>query len=116
MKVNTSHTLHSLHSYARDMQRVPRTQRGFTQRSHRTFQGEGATPRLGKAFQTHWIQVEWIEWIESACKAQLVQEPRLGGMTRSPFIKRCLHLAHAIDLPLQLDILKGHAYTDRILF
>ena len=26
VKVNTSHTLHSLHSYARDMQRVPRTQ------------------------------------------------------------------------------------------
>ena len=29
MKVNTSHTLHSLHSYARDMQRVPRTQTRF---------------------------------------------------------------------------------------
>ena len=26
VKVNTSHTLHSLHSYARDMQRVPRSQ------------------------------------------------------------------------------------------
>ena len=29
VKVNTSHTLHSLHSYARDMQRVPRTQTRF---------------------------------------------------------------------------------------
>ena len=29
VKVNTSHTLHSLHSYARDMQRVPRSQTRF---------------------------------------------------------------------------------------
>jgi hypothetical protein len=26
VKINTSHTLHALHSYARDMQRVPRSQ------------------------------------------------------------------------------------------
>ena len=65
VKVNTSHTLHSLHSYARDMQRVPRTQTRFRVAIPRVNPGSDTPPGLTHLF-TQARAVAVVRWLRAA--------------------------------------------------